>query len=125
MKKLILALMLSVALLSAQGQISHSAVIDWTASPDAATNTTGVYNVYRATGNCADTTIVFAKVGSTSSTINAFTDTTVAAATTYCYEVTFATGGQESVASNLAQAVIPQNPTALRPPTAVFVASVK
>jgi len=125
MKKLILALMLSVALLSAQGQTVHSATLSWTASPDAAANPTGNYNIYRATGNCADTTIVFTKVGTATSTATTFTDSTVAAATTYCYEVTFVANGLESIDSNLAQAVIPQNPTAPRPPTTLFVSAVK
>lgn len=104
-------------LLLSQATAQHSATIQWTASTSAAANPTGVYNVYRAQGNCASASNTFAFIGSASSTLNTYTDTTVAASTTYCYEVTFAAGGQESADSNVAQAVIPQDPAPTPTPT--------
>lgn len=102
----------------------HSATISWTApSPDAVANPTGIYNVYRAKAvtNCADTALTYTKVGSASpATALTFVDNSVLGSTTYCYAVTFAAGGLESVFSNIAQAVIPPDPSPLRPPPGVF-----
>lgn len=108
MKKLLLLVILACSF-ALQAQAAHSVDLTWTASSSAAANPTGLYNVYRADGNCA-TAINFVKIGSTSSTLLAFTDSTViqvpTVATSYCFEVTFAAAGSESLPSNAAQAVI-------------------
>lgn len=125
--------MLTFMVLSMKAQAAHSVALTWTASPDAAANPTGVYNVYRQVGTCGTTVTptVANKVGSSSASLNTFTDSTVTgsttSATTYCYTVTFVANGLESVDSNLAQAVIPQDtapPTAPRPPSGLFVAKI-
>ncbi len=125
---LILCLLVCSVAAMAQANPAHFVTIGWTASTDAAANPTGVNNIYRANGNCADTTITFAKIGSTTETVNTFTDSTViqtpTVSTSYCYEITFVNAaGIESVPSNLVQAVI--LPPAPAPPTKAFAIKVQ
>jgi hypothetical protein len=117
LKKLALLLVILCPILQAQTTQTHRVDLTWTAS-----TTSGVtsYNIYRAVGNCATlATSAFAQVGT--STTATFSDTTVlqtppAGGTSYCYAVT-ALNGQESVFSNLSQAVLLPFPAAPNAPT--------
>jgi hypothetical protein len=97
-----------------KAQSTHSVSLSWTASPDATLNPTLTYNVYRAPqiqSACTATNLVYTKVGSTSSTLNVFTDSAVPIGQ-FCYKVTSTLNGSESIDSNIAAAVIlPAPPT--------------
>jgi hypothetical protein len=81
----------------------HSVSLGWTAS-----TTTGVtsYNVYRAiySGSACGS---YTNIGSSPSSIPAYTDSVVADGTTYCYATTAVDPSGESAYSNIIQAVIP------------------
>ena len=80
----------------------HTVSLSWTAS-----TTSGVtsYNVYRAVfgTSCGS----YSNVGSTPSSITAYTDSVVADGTTYCYATTAVDPSGESAYSNISKAVIP------------------
>jgi hypothetical protein len=87
----------------------HAATLTWTDS----TNPTGTtYNAWRLTGTCPTTapttTSGFTQVNTSAIAAKTFTDSTVAAAATYCYVVTaVGTSGPPSAPSNDAQVIIP------------------
>lgn len=119
MRKLILLALLA---LPAFGQ--HAVTLSWN---DAINPTGTTYNVYRVTAACAVSTstppagftqIATGLAGGLSPI--AYTDATVAAATTYCYVVTAVVAGAESAASNSAQAAEP----GAFPPTMLQVRSI-
>ena len=110
MKKLLFVLLLASC---ASAQSTHSVTLTWTASPDAASNPTLAYDVYRAPAACPATPLVFVKVATTAPLATTFTDTNVPIGT-MCYAVTSLVNGAESVQSNPAPAVIlPAAPTGL------------
>jgi hypothetical protein len=81
----------------------HTVALSWTAS-----TTSGVtsYNVYRAVygkNACGS----YSKIGSTPSSVTAYTDSVVADGTNYCYATTAVDPSGESGYSNIIQAVIP------------------
>jgi len=94
----------SAAALSGTGTAApvHTVSLSWTAS-----TTSGVtsYNVYRAVfgTSCGS----YSNVGSTPSSITAYTDSVVADGTTYCYATTAVDPSGESAYSNISKAVIP------------------
>lgn len=106
-------------LLAAGSLLAHSATLVWTDTLNAAGAAT--YNVYRLIGSCPVTNPTsltgFAQVVA-NVTAKTYTDSSVAAATTYAYVVTAVAAGSESVPSNCMQAVIPANtfPPVLSPP---------
>jgi hypothetical protein len=81
----------------------HSVSLTWTAS---ATEGITSYNVYRAlyTSNVCGS---YSSIGSTASTITAYTDNLVTDGTTYCYATTAVDPDGESGYSNVVQAAIP------------------
>ena len=83
---------------------THSVVLTWTASPDAAANPSLTYNAYRLTGACS-ATATFTKINTAPIASVTFTDTSVAPGA-YCYYVTASLNGIESVPSNQAAAAI-------------------
>jgi Abnormal spindle-like microcephaly-assoc'd, ASPM-SPD-2-Hydin len=81
----------------------HTVSLSWTASATAGVTS---YNVYRAvyeTNACGS----YSNLGSTVSSITAYTDSVVADGTTYCYATTAVDPSGESGYSNITQAVIP------------------
>ena len=86
------------------GGATHSVVLTWSASPDAAAYPGLTYNVYRLTGACSSTA-TFTKINTSPTTALTFTDASVAPGA-YCYYVTAALNGIESVPSNQAAAAI-------------------
>lgn len=86
------------------GGPTHSVVLTWTASPDAAANPALTYNAYRLTGACSNTA-PFTKINPAPIASVTFTDASVAPGA-YCYYVTAALNGVESVPSNQAAAAI-------------------
>lgn len=84
------------------GQSTHSAVLKWGASPDAAANPSLGYFVYRFSGQCTSTgSPVFTKLNSTPITALTYTDSGLGIGS-YCYYVTSTLNGVESVPSNTA-----------------------
>lgn len=95
---------------------AHSAILSWTASPDAGVG----YNIYRLGSSCPVTapttagTGGFVKLNTTANSTLTFTDSTVALGAA-CYYVTATLNGAESVPSNTASAVlVPGSPTLLK-----------
>jgi hypothetical protein len=94
----------SAAALTGSGTAApvHTVSLSWTAS-----TTSGVtsYNVYRAVfgTSCGS----YSNVGSTPSSITAYSDSVVADGTTYCYATTAVDPSGESAYSNISKAVIP------------------
>lgn len=86
-------------------QSTHSIAVSWTPSSDAAANPTLAYQVYRANSLCTATSLVFVKIGSTTTPVLVFNDLAVPPGN-YCYKVTSLLNGAESVDSNTAPAVI-------------------
>ncbi|MBS1842419.1 MAG: hypothetical protein JSS69_10175 [Acidobacteria bacterium] len=82
----------------------HSVVLTWNASPDAAANPAVTYNAYRVTGACS-ASVTFTKINAAPIAALTFTDPNVAPGA-YCYYVTAALNGIESVPSNQAAAAI-------------------
>jgi hypothetical protein len=81
----------------------HSVNLSWKASGSPGITS---YNVYRAvygTNACGS----YSNIGSTASSITAYTDSVVADGTTYCYATTAVDPSGESGYSNITQAVIP------------------
>lgn len=119
LRALIGAALLSASLGLAQVP-AHSVTLTWTDTQNPVGTT---YNVYRAAGTCpaaAPTTVTpstaFNLLGNTGGLTS--TDTTVAAATTYCYLVSaISIGAQESVGNPLITMVVPANATTSFPPT--------
>jgi cellulose 1,4-beta-cellobiosidase len=77
--------------------------LTWTAS-----STSGItsYNVYRAlyvSSVCGS----YSDIGSTASTVTAYTDNAVTDGTSYCYATTAVDSSGESAYSNIVQAAIP------------------
>jgi len=101
--------LVSIALVwcaSLAAQSAHTVALSWTDT----TNPAGTsYNVYRAAGACTGSP-AFAKIGSTPVSVKTYTDSAVASAATYCYQVTAVLNGVESVPSNSVAAVIPPDP---------------
>lgn len=115
---LALSLLLASGITIAQ-PAPHSAVLTWTASADAASNPTLTYNVYRVNGSCpavAPTSVSgsgFAVLNTSPVTTTTFTDATIQPGV-YCYFVTAALAGAESIPSNTTQALLlPAQPTSL------------
>jgi Abnormal spindle-like microcephaly-assoc'd, ASPM-SPD-2-Hydin len=81
----------------------HSVSLTWTAS-----STTGItsYNVYRAIYT-ASVCGSYSDIGSTASSVTAYTDNVVTDGTTYCYATTAVDPDGESAYSNVVQAAIP------------------
>jgi Abnormal spindle-like microcephaly-assoc'd, ASPM-SPD-2-Hydin len=95
----------SAATLTGTGTPSpvYSVNLAWTASTTAGVTS---YNIYRAiyrTNSCGS----FSNIGSTPSSVTAYTDNVVADGTTYCYATTSVDPSGESGYSNITQAVIP------------------
>lgn len=108
MKQVAIAMLLAVAAL-AQGA-NHSATLTWTFTQGTGDPATG-FHVFRAP-TCTGT---FTQVGTVSSpTTLTFTDSTVTAGQSYCYQVTaFNTGGDGPPSASVQSAVVPfQAPTA-------------
>jgi len=81
----------------------HSVNLSWKSSGSPGITS---YNVYRAvygTNACGS----YSNIGSTSSSVTAYTDNVVADGTTYCYATTAVDPSGESGYSNITQAVIP------------------
>lgn len=108
MKNLVLTIFgLCCFALSASAQASHSVVLSWGASPDAAANPSLVYNVYRANSSCpaSGAPSGASKIGSNVASLS-YTDTAVSVGQSYCYYVTASLNSLESVPSNDGNAVI-------------------
>ena len=91
----------------------HSVTLTWNASPDAATNPSLAYNIYRVAASCSSTA-TFTKINSSPISGLTYTDTNVVTGGTYCYTSTAILNGLESVFSNQAPAVIlPAPPSGL------------
>lgn len=103
MRKLLLLLSLPILAGGAMAQ-SHSVVVHWTNSPDTA-NT----NVYRFTGACPGTPAGFVKLTAAPVTAGTYSDTTVVP-NFYCYYVTAALNGVESLPSPTVQVTVPVAP---------------
>lgn len=89
--------------------MAHSVSLSWTASPDAASNITLAYNVYRGSGAGQETV----KINTSPVTGTTFVDTNPPLGEDF-YIAKSVLNGVESIASNEATAVIlPQPPTAL------------
>jgi hypothetical protein len=101
-KKLFLLILLTIPI-ALFGQGSHSATLNWAASPT--TNVTG-YNVYRLVGACS-ATATFTKLTASPIAVLTYTDGTVTAGTTYCYSVTAVSPGGESPGAGTWQVTIP------------------
>jgi hypothetical protein len=113
-KTVLLLLALVIATTAAAQQPVHKSTLNWIASPDAATNPTLFYNVYRALGPCPATgsPTTLANIGSTLAGALSYVDVGVNVAQSYCYIVRSAVkdgSGNlvESADSVSAQAVIP------------------
>lgn len=108
MKKLAyLFLLIAFVITPLRAQAAHSAVIKWSASPDAAANPTLGYNVYRFQGTCpTGTTPTFVKVNAAPITALTYTDSGLALGNV-CYYVTAVLNGVESVPSASAGGTIP------------------
>jgi hypothetical protein len=108
---------LALMFFASPARAQHSASLSWTASSDAAANSTLGYNVYRLTGACpASGTAGFTKLNSTPVTSTTYSDTTIGPGS-FCYYVTATLNGAESVPSNTASAVVlPGAPTLLKIP---------
>lgn len=83
---------------------THSVVLAWNTSPDAAANPAITYNAYRVTGACSSTA-TFTKINAAPISALTFTDASVAPGA-YCYYVTAVLNGIESAPSNQAAAAI-------------------
>lgn len=103
MRKILATVLLLGAV--AFGQSGHSVQVSWGASPDAAANPTLTYNLYRAVSVCTGSP-TFTKINTTPITGLTFTDTNVSVGNTYCYNVTAALNGLESIPSPSTPAVI-------------------
>ena len=99
-----------VSIIHAQAA-SHSAVLTWVVSTDdtttacSATGATCAQNVYRAPSGCAVTNPAFVTLTSLAATATTYTDSSITPGT-WCYSVTFALNGTESV-KNTAQVILP------------------
>jgi hypothetical protein len=113
MKRLSLLFVLAALVILARPAYAapHSVSLSWTASTDAGVG----YNVYRLGGNCpTGAPTGFTKVNTACVSATTFTDSGMAPGN-YCYYVTSALGGAESVPSNTVEAVIlPAAPTAVQ-----------
>jgi hypothetical protein len=106
MRRLILFLAFAAAALAQ----THSATLTWT---NAAGNPTGTtVSIFRLTGSCPATeptsTTGFTSIV-TGLTGTTYVDTTVVAATTYCYVAVSVSGSSSSAPSLDAQGVVPSN----------------
>lgn len=119
--KLILLALLSIAPSFAFAQTVHSASLAWIQSTTSGVTSNGVY---RAPGACPTTgTPTYTLLTNTASPATSYVDTTVVAATTYCYAVTASVGTEVSGYSVPATAIIPSttnSPTNLTVTTAEF-----
>lgn len=97
--RILLALLLCS--LAAGGQ---TVSLSWTPSPSAAGNPQGSYNVYRSIGPCsAASASTWTKLSAMESAATGYADSAVSPLTTYCYSITFAVNGVESVQSTAVQ----------------------
>lgn len=103
MKRIAITLALASALSATPALCQRSVKIAWQPSPDAASNPSLTYNVYRAS-TCAGQ---FSKLNAAGISATTYVDTAVAVGAAYCYQVTAILNGVESVPSNQAIAVIP------------------
>ncbi len=84
-------------------QPAHSVALTWNASPSGGITS---YNVYRTTyvsNSCGS----YSTIGSTTSQVLTYTDSSVSDGTTYCYVTTAVDPEGESSYSNVVQAAIP------------------
>jgi fibronectin type 3 domain-containing protein len=102
----LLALAFASVAMPAESQTQYTANITWTASTSAVGNPSLTYNLYRAQ-NCPAR---FTQINATPLTATSYTDATVAAGASYCYQVTAVLGGVESVPSNQALVAVPGGP---------------
>lgn len=108
MKKILLLLFLVCGIAFAQTP-THSATLTWTDTVNPSGTT---YDVYRATAACPTGgvigTLTYTLLNSTPLSVMTYTDTTVTAATTYCYYLTaVGTTGLQSAPSGTVQGTIP------------------
>lgn len=95
----LLALALSLPALAA----SHTATLNYTASPDSTTASPGTVDVYRATGACPSSglgTLTFTKVDTTPQPPAGSYVDTLPGTGTYCYYLIFNQNGASSAPSN-------------------------
>ncbi len=94
--------LLPVLVASLFAQTTHSAVLNWTASSDAAANPTLGYNVYRLSASCPKTgTSGFTKLNTAPVTALTYTDTPLPIGNV-CYCILATLNGIESKPSNKA-----------------------
>ncbi len=100
-------LVVFAGLASAPARAQHAVRLTWTASPDAASNPSLAYNVYRAPACAA----AFAKLNNSPVAATSYTDAGVQPGS-YCYQVTSVLTGAEGSPSNQAAVTIaaPQAP---------------
>jgi UDP-N-acetylglucosamine transferase subunit ALG13 len=119
---IVAVLVLAVGLApQAEAQTKHSVSLAWTQTQQTGITVTD-FNMYRTT-QCGvlSSYVIIGHTGS--GTILTFTDNSVAANTTYCYQVSAVSStGQESAYSNEAKAVVPQD---IQAPTSLTVTKVQ
>jgi len=101
MNRIAIALLV-VAFAGTPASAQHSVNLTWTASSDAAENSSLAYNIYRAS-TCGGP---FAKLNASPLAATAYLDAAVLPGS-YCYQVTSVLNGAESAPSNQAAALIP------------------
>jgi hypothetical protein len=95
----------------------HQATLTWTASTDAVSNPTLVYNVYRMVGQqcpASPTLTGFTKIATTVAGATGYNDVGIQPGT-YCYSIQALLNGAESLPTTQSQAsgvLLPQGPTA-------------
>jgi hypothetical protein len=104
MKRILITLCIAITW-RAYGQTGRTVNLTWTASATSSVS----YNAYRATGTCAAAS-GFAKINTAAIGTTSYSDTSMPATGTFCYYVTAAAGGLESVPSNKAEAIVPPAP---------------
>lgn len=105
MKNAALALIAIVFALPVEAQ--HNVSLTWNASPDATSNPSLKYNVYRS-NNCAG---AFSKRNSVPVYSTNYLDASVSPGS-YCYQITSVLNGNEGLPSNQAAVVIGSSPLA-------------
>ena len=124
MKFLVLAALAAVTVFasSAHAQascsagVNHCANISWTAGAVTGNNSATGFNVYRTTvsGGCSSVgTLGCSKVGSATAPASTFTDSPLAATTTYFWVITATNSAGESGPSNQVTATTGQDPVAV------------
>ncbi|HTR47613.1 MAG TPA: fibronectin type III domain-containing protein [Verrucomicrobiae bacterium] len=103
MKRITMTVVFGCALCSPTALAQRSVKLTWQPSPDAGSNPSLGYNVYRASA-CAGQ---FSKLNSSVISGTTYFDTAVATGAAYCYQVTAVLSGVESAPSNRVVAVVP------------------